>query len=65
MEKLDKKRVRLTLDDHTEFLLRAQAKLCTVQCRRPVSVGEIIAGMIGQMKLSNWKRMREIARDNR
>lgn len=59
MIKSAKKRIRLTVTDRVDFMLRAQAKLCSVQSGRPVSVGEVIDGLIGQMKLMNWKAMRE------
>jgi hypothetical protein len=59
MIKSDKKRIRLTVTDRADFMLRAQAKLCSVQSGRSVSVGEVIDGLIGQMKFKNWLAMRE------
>jgi len=59
MQLKDKKRIRLTVADRVDFLLWAQAELCSAQAGRPVSVGEVIEGILGQMRLDQWKSMRE------
>jgi hypothetical protein len=59
MIKSDKKRIRLTVTDRADLLLRAQAKRCSAQAGRPVSFDDVMDEMIDQMKLKNWMAMRE------
>jgi hypothetical protein len=54
----EKKRIRLTIDERTAFLLEAQAQLLAKICGHQFTAGGVVVALVKNCKLAQWIQMR-------